>query len=210
MYDVYVKSNINAITEIEQPPCLCAMFISLHIRPSLCTQLILLKNSQHALPFPRPLVYSGKLRLGIYLTNCPKIAKKVKVYNNNSWKLASLNASEFTQNVASSSVHRGSHVPGYQIISESGLFHFPVETPDMNPQARSLVIDSYISFAPSELTFSKSLLYSNILYSSSKYNNCSGKVEIRYYILQEVFDADLEFPFVVPSGEIGQQHSFSS
>uniref|UniRef100_A0A2P2LTN3 Phospholipase D Z-like isoform X1 n=1 Tax=Rhizophora mucronata TaxID=61149 RepID=A0A2P2LTN3_RHIMU len=29
----------------------------------------------------------------------------------------------------------------------------------------------------------KSLLYSNVLCSSSKYNNCSGKVEIRYYVV---------------------------
>lgn len=29
----------------------------------------------------------------------------------------------------------------------------------------------------------KSLLYSNVLCSSSKYNNCSGKVEIKYYLV---------------------------
>lgn len=29
----------------------------------------------------------------------------------------------------------------------------------------------------------KSLLYSNVLCSSSKYNKCSGKVEIRYYVV---------------------------
>ncbi|KAG9149124.1 hypothetical protein Leryth_010714 [Lithospermum erythrorhizon] len=31
----------------------------------------------------------------------------------------------------------------------------------------------------------KSLLYSNVLCSSSKYNNCSGKVEVKYYIVPE-------------------------
>ncbi|GAA0179982.1 hypothetical protein LIER_30051 [Lithospermum erythrorhizon] len=31
----------------------------------------------------------------------------------------------------------------------------------------------------------KSLLYSNVLCSSSKYNNCSGKVEVKYYVVPE-------------------------
>ncbi|KAI4379864.1 hypothetical protein MLD38_006107 [Melastoma candidum] len=224
--------------------------------------------------------------LGIYIANCPKVAKKVQVYNNNLWKLASLNASEFTRIVwdqqwqvsrkvpcwshfieakercgsplpRSIEVH---HVRGYPIISNPDLFHFPMENPGRE-SASSQPSHSYLSFAPPELTFGKymtdeqawidtiksvgnggtvrintmdwlgqsqyakqtvywpslssaisevmfskqakvkilvaywthfinntdvylkSLLYSNVLCSSSKYNKCSGKIEIRYYIV---------------------------
>ncbi|XP_031374882.1 phospholipase D Z-like isoform X2 [Punica granatum] len=224
--------------------------------------------------------------LGIYLVNCPQIAKRVEAYNENLWKLASLNASENTKIVwdqqwqisrkvpcwshfincekrCSSPLPRFvevPHVTGYPILSDPHMFHLQIHTPGYNypgtPQPRQL---SCLSFAPPELSFGKfqadeqawidtiksvssggivristmdwlgqsqyakqtvywaslssaisevvfskhakvkilvaywahfidstdlylkSLLYSNALCSSSKYNKCSGKVEIRYY-----------------------------
>lgn len=35
--------------------------------------------------------------LGIYLVNCPKIARKVEAYSDNLWELASLDATENTK-----------------------------------------------------------------------------------------------------------------
>ncbi|MCI59095.1 phospholipase D Z-like, partial [Trifolium medium] len=37
--------------------------------------------------------------VGIYLADCPGIAKKVEVYFNNLWTLASLNSSAYTKTV---------------------------------------------------------------------------------------------------------------
>lgn len=38
--------------------------------------------------------------LGIYLVGCPTIAKKVKVFYNNLWKLGSLNSSDYTKKIS--------------------------------------------------------------------------------------------------------------
>lgn len=38
--------------------------------------------------------------VGIYLVDCPSIAKKVEVYFQNLWKLASLNSSAYTKTVS--------------------------------------------------------------------------------------------------------------
>lgn len=224
--------------------------------------------------------------LGIYLVNCPKIAKKVETYNDNLWKLSSLNASAYTKNVSDQqwqitrkvpcwshfleseerckSPLRQSvevpHVAGYPVLSHPHMFRLPLDTPGHNHTSSRCQL-SYLSFAPPELSFGKyqadeqawvdsiksvgsggtiristmdwlgqsqyadqtvywssissavsevvfskhakvkilvahwahfinntdvylkSLLYSNVLCSSSKYNNCSGKVEIKYYIV---------------------------
>ncbi|CAB4265870.1 unnamed protein product [Prunus armeniaca] len=224
--------------------------------------------------------------LGIYLVDCPKIARKVETYFDNLWKLASLNSTAHTTTVSDqqwqidrqvpcwshfveykarcSSPLPGSvethHVAGYPILSDPYMFKLPLQTPgynDSNLQPQS----SYLSFAPPELSFGryqadeqawvetiksvgiggtvristmdwlgqsqylkqtvywaslssaisevvfskkatvkilvaywahfinstdpylKSLLYSNVLCSSSKYNHCAGKVEIKYYIV---------------------------
>ncbi|KAK4757770.1 hypothetical protein SAY87_019071 [Trapa incisa] len=224
--------------------------------------------------------------LGIYLANCPRIARKVEDYSDNLWELASMIASEKTTVVWdqqwqlsrkvpcwSHFVHSEKrctpplprfvetpHVMGYPMLSDPRMFHLPLYAPGDNcsttPQPPQL---SYLSFAPPELSFGKyqtdeqawidtiksvssggtvristmdwlgqsqyaeqtvywaslssavsevvfskhakvkvlvaywahfidstdfylkSLLYSNALCSSSKYNTCSGKVEVRYY-----------------------------
>ncbi|XP_030466173.1 uncharacterized protein LOC115685279 [Syzygium oleosum] len=222
--------------------------------------------------------------LGIYLVNCPKIAKKVESYNDNLWKLSSLNASAYTKNVwdqqwqitrkvpcwshfleseerCKSPLPRSvevPHVAGYPVLSHPHMFRLPLDTPGRNHTSSQSQL-SYLSFAPPELSFGKvqadeqawvdtiksvgsgatvristmdwlgqsqyadqtvywssissavsevvfskhakvkilvahwahfinntdvylkSLLYSNVLCSSSKYNKCSGKVEIKYY-----------------------------
>ncbi|XP_011036686.1 PREDICTED: phospholipase D Z-like isoform X1 [Populus euphratica] len=224
--------------------------------------------------------------VGIYLVDCPKIAKSVETYFGNLWKLASLNSSAYTRTVSDQQwqVNRtvpcwshfidskercrsplprsmkAPHTTGYPTLSDPYMFHIPIETPghsysNLWPQP------SYLSFAPPELSFGrfqadeqawvdtiksvgtgstvrintmdwlgqsqyvkptvywsslysvisevvfskhatvklmvafwahfidnteqylKSLLYSNVLCSSSKYNNCSGKVEIKYYLV---------------------------
>ncbi|KAF8017566.1 hypothetical protein BT93_H2674 [Corymbia citriodora subsp. variegata] len=224
--------------------------------------------------------------LGIYLVNCPKIAKKVETYNDNLWKLSSLNASAYTKNVSDqewqltrkvpcwshfleskerckSPLPRSvevPHVAGYPVLSHPHMFHLPLDTPGHNHTSSQSQL-SYLSFAPPELLFGKyqadeqawvgiiksvgsggivristmdwlgqsqyaeqtvywssissavsevvfskhakvkmlvahwahfinntdvylkSLLYSNVLCSSSKYNDCSGKVEIKYYMV---------------------------
>ncbi|KAL3746346.1 hypothetical protein ACJRO7_015323 [Eucalyptus globulus] len=224
--------------------------------------------------------------LGIYLVNCPKIAKKVESYNDNLWKLSSLDASAYTKNVwdqqwqitrkvpcwshflepderCKSPLPRSvevPHVAGYPVLSHPHVFRLPLDTPGRN-HTSSQYQHSYLSFAPPELSFGKyqadeqawvdtiksvgsggtvristmdwlgqsqyidqtvywsslssavsevvfskhakvkilvaywthtinntdvylkSLLYSNVLCSSSKYNNCSGKVEIKYYMV---------------------------
>ncbi|XP_021890690.1 phospholipase D Z-like [Carica papaya] len=222
--------------------------------------------------------------VGIYLTGCPRVAKKVMTYFDNLWKLTTLDSSSYTRIVSDqqwqvnrtvpcwshfldakercrSPLRRSvetPHVSGYPPISDPYLFKLKFETPGYNysnlqPQF------SYLSFAPPELLFGryqadeqawvdtiksvgdgaivrintmdwlgqsqytkqtiywsslssavsevifskhakvkilvaywahfisntdqylKSLLYSNVLCSSSKYNKCSGKVEIKYY-----------------------------
>lgn len=46
-----------------------------------------------------------------------------------------------------------------------------------------LLVAHWAHFINSTDQYLKSLLYSNVLCNSSKYNNCSGKVEIKYYIV---------------------------
>ncbi|ESR63520.1 hypothetical protein CICLE_v10008002mg [Citrus x clementina] len=95
------------------------------------------------------------------------------------------------------------HVEGYPILSDPYMFRETMETPGSNYSTLQPHY-SYLSFAPPEVVFSKhanvkilvaywahfinntdeylkSLLYSNVLCNSSKYNKCSGKVEIKYY-----------------------------
>ncbi|XP_057958909.1 uncharacterized protein LOC131151646 [Malania oleifera] len=222
--------------------------------------------------------------VGIYLVDCPIVAKAVAVYYDNLWKLASLNVTAYTRAVWdqqwqisrkvpcwSHFVHlkercrsplphfmKIPHVTGYPELSDPAMFQMPIETPGQNCSTLQ-PLASYLSFAPPELLFGKyqsdeqawvdtiksvgsgatvristmdwlgqsqytkktvywpsmssavsevifskhatvkilvaywahfinntdqylkSLLYSNVLCSSSKYNKCSGKVEIKYY-----------------------------
>ncbi|CAL0327171.1 unnamed protein product [Lupinus luteus] len=224
--------------------------------------------------------------VGIYLADCPRIAKKVEVYFNNLWKLASLNSSAYTKTVLDQQWQverkvpcwshfvdsrercksplprylRIPHVTGYPILSDPHMFEVPIQTPGRNSSTTHSEFN-YLSFAPPELSFGKyqsdeqawidtiksvgkkgtvristmdwlgqseytdqtiywssissaisevvfskhatvkllvaywahfidntdlylkSLLYSNILCSSSKYNNCTSKVEIKYYLV---------------------------
>ncbi|KAJ6957015.1 hypothetical protein NC653_039056 [Populus alba x Populus x berolinensis] len=46
-----------------------------------------------------------------------------------------------------------------------------------------LLVAFWAHFIDNTDQYLKSLLYSNVLCSSSKYNNCSGKVEIKYYLV---------------------------
>ncbi|KAK2977838.1 hypothetical protein RJ640_012084 [Escallonia rubra] len=224
--------------------------------------------------------------LGIYVIDCPTIAKEVEVYYDNVWKLASLNVSDYTRTTSDQQwqitrkvpcwshfiqsdqrcrsplpdyvkVH---HVAGYPALSDPHMFKTPIQAPGYN-YSNLQSESSYLSFAPPELSFGKyladeqawvdtiksvgfgetvrintmdwlgqsqyttqtvywsslssaisevvfskhakvkilvaywahfinntdeylkSLLYSNTLCSSSTYNKCSGKIEIKYYIV---------------------------
>ncbi|RDX64671.1 Phospholipase D Z, partial [Mucuna pruriens] len=226
--------------------------------------------------------------LGIYFADCPKIAKKVEVYFDNLWKLASLDSSAYTNTVLDQEWQverkfpcwshfidrrercksplpqylKTPHVAGYPILSDPYLFDVSFQTPGTGSNySTNLPQASYLSFAPPELLFGKyqadeqawidtiksvgkrqivkistmdwlgqsqfmdqtiywsslssaisqvvfsknatvqilvaywahsinntdvylkSLLYTNKLCSSSKYNTCSGKVEIKYYVV---------------------------
>jgi phospholipase D3/4 len=46
-----------------------------------------------------------------------------------------------------------------------------------------LLVAYWAHFIPNTEKYLKSLLYSNILCSSSTYNHCGGKVEIKYYVV---------------------------
>ncbi|KEH35900.1 putative phospholipase D [Medicago truncatula] len=224
--------------------------------------------------------------VGIYLSGCPVIAKKVEVYFNNLWTLASLNPSAYTKTVMDQQwqVERKvpcwshfikprercksplpryvetPHVDGYPILYDPYMPEISIRTPGSN-YSTELPQVSYLSFAPPELSFGsyqsdeqawidtiksvgtkdtvrintmdwlgqsqftdqtifwsslssaisevvfskhatvkilvaywahfinstdeylKYLLYTNNLCSSSKYNKCSGKVEIKYYVV---------------------------
>ncbi|KAL4571737.1 hypothetical protein LXL04_018502 [Taraxacum kok-saghyz] len=225
--------------------------------------------------------------VGIYLVNCTKIAKKVKVFYNNLWKLGSLNSSDYTRKIwdqqwqisrtvpcwshfiplkkrCKSPLPRYVEVPhtsGYPPLTRPSTFKTDIETPGSNNYSNSKHQPSYLSFAPPELSFKKyqadeqawvdtiksvkegetvristmdwlgqseyakqtvywsslstaisevifskhakvkilvaywshfikntdqylkSLLYSNNLCHSSPYNNCTGKIEIKYYMV---------------------------
>ncbi|KAK9741745.1 hypothetical protein RND81_03G125300 [Saponaria officinalis] len=224
--------------------------------------------------------------LGIYIADCPKLAKKVRKYYDNLWTLASLNASLYTTTVwdsvwqlnrtvpcwshfiakddrcdspLSDDYVKVKHVSGYPPLSDPEMFKKPFQTPGCNITIATQRYSSYLSFAPPELSFDeyqtdeqgwvdtiksvgngavvristmdflgqsqftdktvywsalssaisevvfskqatvkllvarwahfingtdeylKSLLYTNVLCRSSKYNHCFGKVEIKYY-----------------------------
>ncbi|CAI8599541.1 unnamed protein product [Vicia faba] len=224
--------------------------------------------------------------VGIYLVGCHGIAKKVEVYFNNLWKLASLNSSAYTKTVMDHQwqvkrkvpcwshfikrrercksplpryVETG-HVSGYPILADPYMFEASTQTPGSNYSTKLPQVN-YLSFAPPELSFGsyqsdeqawidtiksvgiretvrintmdwlgqsqytdqtiywsslssaisevvfskhatvkilvaywahfinstddylKYLHYTNTLCSSSKYNKCSGKVEIKYYMV---------------------------
>lgn len=120
--------------------------------------------------------------VGIYLADCPKIAKMVEVYYNNLWILASLNASEYTTTVwdqqwqinrtvpcwsyfvpaeerCRSPLPRRylkvNHVAGYPMLSDPFMFQIPLHTPGDNDNTTSPDYPSYLSFAPPELLFGK-------------------------------------------------------
>nr|GEV03759.1 phospholipase D Z-like [Tanacetum cinerariifolium] len=193
--------------------------------------------------------------VGIYLADCPKIAKKVEVFYNNLWKLGFLNHSDFTRKIWDEQWQISRTVPCWS--------HFiPHKKRCKSPLPRYAPL-SYLSFAPPELSFKKyqadeqawvetiksvtdgetvristmdwlgqseyasqtvywsslstaisevifskhakvkilvaywahfidntdvylkSLLYSNDLCSSSPYNRCSGKIEIKYYMVPD-------------------------
>ncbi|XP_045804186.1 phospholipase D Y-like [Trifolium pratense] len=224
--------------------------------------------------------------VGIYLADCPGIAKKVEVYFNNLWTLASLNSSAYTKTVMDQQWQverkvpcwshfiqprdrcksplpqyvKTPHVAGYPILSDPYMFEASIQTPGSNYSTKLPQVN-YLSFAPPELSFGsyqsdeqawidtiksvgtretvrintmdwlgqsqftdqtifwsslssaisevvfskhatvkilvaywahfinstdeylKYLLYTNNLCSSSKYNKCSGKVEIKYYVV---------------------------
>ncbi|KAJ8751860.1 hypothetical protein K2173_026060 [Erythroxylum novogranatense] len=46
-----------------------------------------------------------------------------------------------------------------------------------------IIVAYWAHFIDNTDQYLKSLLYSNVLCASSKYNNCSGKVEIKYYVI---------------------------
>ncbi|KMT16926.1 hypothetical protein BVRB_2g043960 [Beta vulgaris subsp. vulgaris] len=224
--------------------------------------------------------------VGIYIADCPTMAKKVEVYYNNLWTLGLLNASAHTTTTwdqqwqLSRTVPCWSHfvtpaercksplphdyvfvkhVAGYPLLSDPYMFQLPIQTPGYSTNSTTQQSSSYLSFAPPELSFDKfqtdeqawldtitsveiggtvristmdwlgqsqytkqtiywstlssaisevvfskkatvkilvarwahfinstdqylkSELYTNVLCHSSKYNHCSGKVEIKYY-----------------------------
>uniref|UniRef100_A0A7N0UTF4 PLD phosphodiesterase domain-containing protein n=1 Tax=Kalanchoe fedtschenkoi TaxID=63787 RepID=A0A7N0UTF4_KALFE len=118
--------------------------------------------------------------VGIYISDCPQIAKKVDVYFENLWTLATLNASDYTvfiwdqewqvsrkvpcwshfvqpESRCSSplpdyiNVH---HVMGYPAISDPHVFELPIQSPGLNYSSAQPQL-SYLSFAPPELSFGK-------------------------------------------------------
>ncbi|KAL9675928.1 hypothetical protein QQ045_004136 [Rhodiola kirilowii] len=118
--------------------------------------------------------------VGIYISDCSVIAKKVEVYFENLWTLTTLNVSDYTVTIwdqewqisrkvpcwshfvqpesrCSSplpdyiNVH---HVIGYPAISDPHMFDVPIQSPGLNYSSAPPQL-SYLSFAPPELSFSK-------------------------------------------------------
>ncbi|KAG2245189.1 hypothetical protein Bca4012_014798 [Brassica carinata] len=119
--------------------------------------------------------------VGIYLSGCSQIARKIKTYFNNLWRLASLDSSVHTRNVydqqwlINRTVPCWSHFipskarcksplpsyietpnvsPGYPPLSDPEMFSVDIETLPRNhscPEKQP----SYLSFAPPELLFGK-------------------------------------------------------
>nr|DAD45270.1 TPA_asm: hypothetical protein HUJ06_003500 [Nelumbo nucifera] len=118
--------------------------------------------------------------VGIYIANCPKLAKKVEFYFNNLWALASLNYSLYTKEIWDQlwQIHRKvpcwshfiqepqqcrppishyvdiDHVVGYPPIFDPLMFHLQLETPGCTSTTKELY-SSYLSFSPPELSFNK-------------------------------------------------------
>ncbi|CAO2820398.1 unnamed protein product [Amaranthus hypochondriacus] len=118
--------------------------------------------------------------VGIYIADCPKIAKKVEVYYNNLWRLGFLNASAYTtrtwdqqwqinrtvpcwshfvvskERCKSPLLHEYinvKHVAGYPLLSDPYMFNLPIETPGCSNSSTTQRSSSYLSFAPPELSF---------------------------------------------------------
>lgn len=119
---------------------------------------------------------------GIYLADCPTVAKKVEVYYNNLWMLGLLNASAYTtttwdqqwqinrtvpcwshfvvpQERCKSPLHQDyvkvNHVAGYPLLSDPFMFQPPIQTPGYSNSSTPQRSSSYLSFAPPELSFGK-------------------------------------------------------
>ncbi|KAI3772674.1 hypothetical protein L6452_03865 [Arctium lappa] len=224
--------------------------------------------------------------VGIYLVDCPTIARKVEVFYNNLWTLGSLNHSAYTTKIWDQQwqINRTvpcwshlipskgrcrsplpryvevPHIAGYPPLTDPSTFRTSIQAPGCNYSSLEPLL-SYLSFAPPELSFGKyqtdeqawvdtiksvkvgetvristmdwlgqseyaaqtvywsslssaisevifsknatvkilvaywshfitntdqylkSLLYSNNLCTSSSYNTCSGKIEIKYYMV---------------------------
>ncbi|PWA76580.1 phospholipase D/Transphosphatidylase, Phospholipase D-like domain protein [Artemisia annua] len=119
--------------------------------------------------------------IGIYLVDCPTVAKQLEIYYNNLWTLGTLNYSDYTTNIwdqqsqISRTVPCWSHfVPSkgrcryitftslsgcsshsrlsYPLLTDPSTFQLSVETPGLNyPNSHPLL--SYLSFGPPELLF---------------------------------------------------------
>lgn len=118
--------------------------------------------------------------VGVYLVDCPDIAKKLEIYFSNLWKLSSLNSTTYTRSVwdeqwqANRKVPCWSHfipykercrsplppsievphVAGYPILLNPYMFQIPFETPGSHISAM-VHNASYLSFAPPEISFGK-------------------------------------------------------
>ncbi|GMH10258.1 hypothetical protein Nepgr_012099 [Nepenthes gracilis] len=116
---------------------------------------------------------------GIYLSGCPSIAKYVEKYYNNLWKLASMNSSKYTKTVwdhqwqinrtvpcwshflspkarcSSPLPHyiKVPHVDGYPTLSDPFMFQATLQTPGCGKSSTLYPYQSYLSFAPPELSF---------------------------------------------------------
>ncbi|KAL9247891.1 hypothetical protein vseg_021271 [Gypsophila vaccaria] len=118
--------------------------------------------------------------LGVYITGCHKIAKKLTKYYNNLWMLASLNETLYTTTVFDSQWQlnrtvpcwshfipkhdrcsspleddyvKTKHVTGYPPLSDPEMFKEPLQTPGWNAAWVTQRYHSYLSFAPPELSF---------------------------------------------------------
>ncbi|XP_021758048.1 phospholipase D Z-like [Chenopodium quinoa] len=119
---------------------------------------------------------------GIYIADCPKIAKNVEIYYNNLWMLGSLNPSAHTtttwdqqwqinrtvpcwshfvvqeERCKSPLPHvyvNTNHVSGYPLLSDPYMFQLPLQTPGYSNSSTPQHSSSYLSFAPPELSFGR-------------------------------------------------------
>ncbi|CAM6105639.1 unnamed protein product [Calypogeia fissa] len=117
--------------------------------------------------------------LGIYITDCPKVAKQLEHYFDNLWVLTSLNSSLLTTSFydptwqvnrtvpcwsrflpaaqqCSSPLQppiKTSHVLGYPYLTDPHFFDLILETPGISSK-ESNPAKAYLSFSPPELLFS--------------------------------------------------------